>query len=212
MFKNRVQAATKLAKVLKPYSSQNAIVLAIPRGGLPLGVVVAGTLKLPLDVVLTKKIGHPYNREYAIGAVSLENVVLDNTVKNIPESYIAEEIRRIRNTLTERYAQYYSGRKPESVKGKTVIVIDDGIATGNTMLATAELLYKEKPEKVIIAVPVASPQAVQKLERSGYINKIICLEQPPDFYAVGACYEEFDEVTDTEAVKLLKMTNRIKDT
>ncbi|MBC9795795.1 phosphoribosyltransferase [Sinomicrobium weinanense] len=211
MFRDRIQAAIELTELLKPYQGQNAIILAIPRRGLPLGVVIARTLKLPLDVVLTKKISHPHNREYAIGAVSLSSVVLDDTVKKIPGSYIEGEVNSIRKILSERYRLYYPDHNPMSVRDRTAIVVDDGIATGNTMLATAELLFKEKTKKIIVAVPVASPQAIQKLEKSPYINKIICLEQPVNFYAVGAHYEVFDQVTDEEAVKLLKMANRTEN-
>ncbi|AKA34273.1 phosphoribosyltransferase [Flagellimonas lutaonensis] len=210
MFKDRTDAALQLAEKLSPYKSHkgNIVVLAIPRGGLPLGAIVAKALDAPLDVALSKKLGHPYNREYAIGAVSLENVVLNEAV-GVTKSYIVEESERVRKKLRKRHDQYYKNRFPRDLKGKTVIIVDDGIATGNTIKVTAQLVHGQKPKKTVVAIPVAPPSAVKNLEDSEYIDEVVCLNTPRNFHAVGQYYEEFGQVSDTEAMQLLEEANRI---
>lgn len=208
MFKDRTQAAVQLAKKLKPYRSEDTVILAIPRGGLPLGAVVAKALDAPLDVALSKKIGHPYNREYAIGAVSLENVMLNKAV-GVTKSYITDETERIREKLRKRHEQYYKNRSPEDLTNKTVIIVDDGIATGNTIKVTAQLVKDKNPKKTVVAVPVASRLAVRNLRDSEDIDEVVCLRTPFNFHAVGQFYEEFEQVTDAQAIALLEATNGI---
>lgn len=209
MFQDRTDAGIQLAEKLTFYKDQDVVVLAIPRGGLPLGAIVAKALNAPLDVALIKKIGHPYNKEYAIGAVSLESVITSDTV-NIPKTYIEEETNRIRDLLKKRYEQYYKEGKPHDLKDKVVLIVDDGIATGNTLLATVELIYKQKPKAIVVAIPVAPPSSLKKLEDSPFVNEVICLETPYNFMAVGQFYEEFDAVSDQEAIKILQETNKKK--
>jgi len=199
----------QLAEKLTSYKDRNVVVLAIPRGGLPLGAIVAKALNAPLDVALIKKIGHPNNKEYAIGAVSLEGVITSDTV-NIPKRYIEEETSRIRDLLTQRYKQYYKEGKPHGLKDKVAIIVDDGIATGNTLLATVELIHKQNPKAIVIAIPVAPPSSLNKLEDSPQINEVICLETPYNFMSVGQFYEEFDAVSDQEAIEILQETNKKK--
>lgn len=206
MFQDRTDAGIQLAEKLTFFKDQDVVVLSIPRGGLPLGAIVAKVLNAPLDVALIKKIGHPSNKEYAIGAVSLESLITSDTV-NISKSYIEEETKKIRELLTKRYKQYYKKGKPHDLKDKVVIVVDDGIATGNTLLATVELVYKQKPRSIVVAIPVAPPSSLNKLEDSPYVNEVICLETPYNFMAVGQFYEEFDAVSDEEAIQILQETN-----
>ncbi|MGB5780444.1 MAG: phosphoribosyltransferase family protein [Eudoraea sp.] len=206
MFKDRIDAGIQLANKLLPFKDKEVVVLAIPRGGLPIGAIVAKALQAPLDVALSKKIGHPYNREYAIGAVSLENIIL-NDVSGIHKNYIAEETERIREKLKKRHQQYYQNRQPEELKDKVVIIIDDGIATGNTIRVTAEMVRTQKPKKVIVAIPVAPPSAVKSLEDSPHIDQVICLQTPSDFMAVGQFYDFFNQVSDEEAIQLLEECN-----
>ncbi|MGB5553660.1 MAG: phosphoribosyltransferase family protein [Flavobacteriaceae bacterium] len=207
MFKDRIDAGTQLAEKLLPYQdNKEVVILAVPRGGLPLGAIIAKTLNVPLDVVLSKKIGHPFNREYAIGAVSLENVILSNAL-GVTKNYIDEETKRIREKLKKRYDQYYKVRFPKEVKNKIVIIVDDGIATGNTIKATAELVYAQAPKKTIVAIPVAPRSAINNLEKSPFIDEVICLNTPPNFHAVGQFYEEFDQVTDEEGMQMLEESN-----
>jgi predicted phosphoribosyltransferase len=209
MFQDRTDAGIQLAEKLAFYQDQDVVVLAIPRGGLPLGAIVAKALNAPLDVALIKKIGHPNNKEYAIGAVSLESVITSDTV-NIPKRYIEEETSQIRDLLTLRYKQYYKEGKPHDLKDKVVIIVDDGIATGNTLLATVELIHKHKPKAIVVAIPVAPPSSLKILEDSPHVNEVICLETPYNFMAVGQFYEEFDAVSDQEAIKILQETNKNK--
>jgi len=209
MFQDRTDAGIQLAEKLTFYKDQDVVVLAIPRGGLPLGAIVARVLNAPLDVALIKKIGHPNNKEYAIGAVSLESVIISDTA-NIPKRYFEEETNLIRDLLTQRYKQYYKDGKPHDLKDKVVIIVDDGIATGNTLLATVELVHKHKPRSIVIAIPVAPPSSLNKLEESPHINEVICLETPYNFMAVGQFYEEFDAVSDQDAIKILQETNQKK--
>lgn len=207
MFRDRIEAAELLVKKLIHLKDKNVVVLAIPRGGLPLGSVISKELNVPLDIVLTKKIGHPTNKEYAIGAVSLKNSVLGYGSESVSEEYLISEIDSVRETLKKRLQKFYVNVSPQNLKGKTVIIVDDGIATGNTILVTIELVQNENPAKIIVAVPVAPPSAIQKLKRSPYLDEVICLEQPNDFNAVGNHYDDFNQVSDNEAIYLLEEAN-----
>ncbi|MGB5275266.1 MAG: phosphoribosyltransferase family protein, partial [Flavobacteriaceae bacterium] len=199
MFRDRIDAGIQLADKLAEYKNQKVVVLAIPRGGLPIGAIVAKALKAPLDVALSKKIGHPYHKEYAIGAVSMEDMVLTDS-KGISKEYLEEETARIRKKLRAREAQYYQNRKPWPLKGKTVIIIDDGIATGNTLLVTVDLVSHQNPDKIIVAIPVAPESGILKLKGNPNIDEVICLEVPHHFQAVGQFYEAFEQVSDKEAI------------
>ena len=206
MFYDRIDAGIQLAGRLSHFKNQDVVVLAIPRGGLPLGSIVAKSLDAPLDVALSKKIGSPFNKEYAIGAVSLENIVLSDADR-VNKSYIDEETKRIRKKLKERHDQYYKNRSPENLKDKIVIIVDDGIATGNTILVTVELVSMQKPAKIVVAIPVAPPSAITKLKDSPLVNEVVCLQTPYDFRAVGQFYQEFYQVSDEEAIQLLEETD-----
>lgn len=201
MFENRNQAATLLLPKLLTLKSEQGVVLAIPRGGIPLGRIIADGLQWPLEPLLIKKIGHPENEEFAIGAVSLENVQIDPQYSSVLSDYIREEARRLRAVLTERNKRFMNGKKPADIKGKTVVLVDDGIATGRTMLAGIALLREKSPSKIIVAVPVASRQAAAQI--SAIADKLICLEKPDDFFGVGQFYQEFPQVDDAEVKQLL---------
>jgi len=202
MFSDRIDAGLKLSEALSKYKGEDVVVIAIPRGGLPVAAVVAKALEAPLDVALSKKIGHPHHKEYAIGAVSLENRVLSD-VTHISKSYLEEETERIREKLRERQKQYYQDRSPSSLTGKTVILVDDGVATGNTIMVTAELVQLQKPAKTIAAIPVAPPSAVEMMHDAPDIDEVVCLLKPHHFFAVGQFYERFGQVSDNEAIALL---------
>jgi putative phosphoribosyl transferase len=209
MFEDRNDAGTQLAKKLTKFKEENVVVLAIPRGGLPVGAQVAKSLQAPLDVVLTKKIGYPTNKEYAIGAVSLESIVLTNAM-GIEKGYIDQETARIRKTLRDRHNQYYKHQSPVNLKNKTVIIVDDGVATGNTLLATIELVYKQKPSKILIAIPVAPASAIYKISNTENVDEVICILIPDNFRAVGQFYKNFEQVTDQKAIQILEKTNSKK--
>ena len=195
MFYDRLEAGSLLADQLKKFKGHPGIVLAVPRGGVPVAYVVARELGLPLEVVLTKKIGHPLNKEYAIGAVSLSDYFIIPH-EDVPESYIPEEVERVRQKLRDMYNKFMGDTETLSLENKLVIVVDDGIATGNTMIATVNLLKKSKPAKLVIAVPVASHQSVTALKKM--VDEVIVLHIPEEFYGVGAFYEDFGQVSDEE--------------
>ncbi len=209
-FKDRFDAAERLSKELEKYrNNKDAVILAIPRGGLQIGNVLAKRLNLRLDVVLTKKIGYPGNPEFAIGAVSLKGEVIDKDfVKTgeVSQKYIGDEVKRIREKLKERYKMYAGKEKPVNLKDKIVIITDDGIATGKTMLATIDLIKKDKPKKIIVAIPVGPEDTIEMLKK--YADEVICLYIPESFFAIGEFYRYFPQVEDEEAIKLLKEANK----
>lgn len=201
MFSNRIAAGYKLVPRLEQYRQQEGIVLAVPRGGVPVAYVVAKELCLPLSLVLTKKIGHPKNEEYAIGAASLtDSFVIPHA--DVSPDYITAAITRIRARLKEMYRIYLGDRQPVPISGKTVIVIDDGIATGNTLLATVKMLRKEQPARIVVAAPVASKEAFLKLSKEA--DEVIVLHIPEIFRGVGAFYEDFNQVTDQQVIHYLQ--------
>ena len=198
-FRNRGEAARELAERLQHYKGTNSVVLAIPRGGVAIGCVVARELGLPLDIVLSKKIGHPDNPEYAIGSVTLQGMLLGTA--NVPTEYIIEETKRIRELLHKRYSMYMGNKQPISLAGKNVILVDDGIATGNTLLSTIDAIREQGPAGIVVGVPVASPDALESVEEKA--DETVCLLAPGYFFAVGQFYEEFHQLTDTEVIRLL---------
>lgn len=206
MFRDRRDAADRLARELKGYRGlKDAVVLAVPRGGLPIGAVLARELGLPLDAVLTKKIPHPDEPEVAIGAVSAAGVTLDDALirrERITDGHIAREVARLRADLERRARLYRGGAAPARVAGKTVILTDDGAATGQTLLAAVGLLREEGAARIVVALPVASTEAADALTSAA--DETVCLAIPEPFMAIGAFYEDFSQVSDEEAVALLK--------
>jgi predicted phosphoribosyltransferase len=207
MFRDRIEAGILLAEKLGKYRNDKGIVLAVPRGGVPVAYAVARELNLPIELVLTKKIGHPANKEYAIGAASLTDYFIIPH-EGVNEDYIQRELVRIRSRLKEMHKKFMGDKEPESLQGKTIIVIDDGIATGNTLLGTVNVLRKSKPGKIVIAVPVASESAVKKL--SGEVDEVVAVLIPEIFYGVGAFYEDFEQVTDEEVMFYLDKLRELR--
>lgn len=201
-FENRKSAAVALIPHLEKFRNEQVIVLAIPRGGVPVGYEIARHFGWPLELVLTKKIGHPMNPEYAIGAVNLDGVLLDPAHSDVPASYIESETKRIRQQLRERARKFSGTRKPAELEGKTLILVDDGIATGFTVLASIALLRKTHPARVVVAVPVAPPSVVRKLDKTA--DEVIILTTPDDFFGVGQYYSDFTEVTDEDVAGYMK--------
>ncbi len=209
MFRDRSEAGMLLAQKLKKYKNMPGIVLAVPRGGVPVAYEVAKELGFPIEVILTKKIGHPGNKEYAIGAASLTDYFVIPH-ENVTQKYIEQELVRIRTRLKEMYLRFMGDKEPENLEGKTVIVIDDGIATGNTLLGTIQVLKKSNPGKIIIGVPVASESAVRKL--SIEVDEVVAVFIPEEFYGVGAFYEEFAQVSDEEVMFYLDKLRELRKT
>ncbi|MBL7963501.1 MAG: phosphoribosyltransferase [Flavobacteriales bacterium] len=199
-FIDRTEAGALLAKELEAYRSTDALVLAIPRGGVAVGHAVAIALDLPLDIVLAKKIGHPMNPEYAIGAVSPEAVSVEQ-LPDVPASYVEHEVTRIRAQMQERAHQYRGQRPPPRMKDRTLIVVDDGVATGHTLLAILGLLRKQQPARIVVAMPVVPASFVRKARI--HADEFVCLLAPHNFRAVGQFYEDFMPVENDEVVHLL---------
>ncbi|WGQ09858.1 phosphoribosyltransferase family protein [Pedobacter gandavensis] len=205
MFKDRTEAGQLLAERLKKYRNDPGIVLAVPRGGVPLAYFVAKELGYPLELILAKKIGHPTNKEYAIGAANLSDYFIIHP-GDVSEDYIQQELLVIRTRLKEMYKKFMGNKAPENIAGKTVIIIDDGMATGNTMLGTLKLIRKGQPGKIIIGVPVSSKEAVEKLSKE--VNEVVVLLTPEAFYGVGAFYEDFNQISDEEVTFYLSQLQK----
>lgn len=205
-FYDRVEAGLLLAEKLKAYSGKNAVILAIPKGGVPIGYQLSLVLKLPLDLALSKKIGHPYNKEFAIGSVSPDTVIMGET-GGVSQDYIDMEIIRIRQELQKQYRLFMGQKSPVSVKDKIVILADDGIATGNTVLATIAMLRKNKVSKIVVATPVIPQSTASRISLD--CDELVYISAPFHFPGVGAFYENFEQVTDEEVIQLLKEANKI---
>ena len=204
-FIDRLDAGEQLADKLNKYKNTPGIVLAIPRGGVPVGYVVARNLGLPLDLLLTKKIGHPSNKEYAIGAVSLTDryVVPHNDVS---QAYIEEETERVRARLLEMQQKFREGRPLTALKGQILIIVDDGIATGNTLMAAIGMLRRQEPARIVVAVPVAPRDSIQRLREVA--DEVVCVHIPGDFYGVGSFYDNFDQVSDETVLEFIDSYRR----
>lgn len=206
ILKDRIEAGLLLSDKLMKYQNSNTVILAIPRGGIPIGYEIAKKLNLPLDIILSKKIPHPLNKEFAIGAVSLDSMIIDEYL-NIPNHYINDEIIRLRELLQEKYKLYRNNRKSLDIKGKNVIIVDDGIATGNTLLASIDMLRKKNPERIIVAVPVIPYDRVKIFQQK--TDEFVYLIAPNNFRAVGQFYEQFNQVDDEEVIQILNKANSL---
>jgi putative phosphoribosyl transferase len=207
IYKNRYDAALKLIPLLKKHIDKNSVVLAVPRGGVPIGYYIAKNYNIPMELLLTKKIGHPSNSEVAIGAVSLEDQILDY-YPNISETYINTEIKRIRESLKQRNVKFMGNRKPIDLKDKTVIIVDDGIATGNTLLLAIQMIRKKNPKKIVVAVPVSPDDTADRIKNK--VEEFICPYITNDFIGVGGYYFDFSEVSDDEVIKFTNDLNNVK--
>lgn len=209
VFHDRVDAGKKLADKLSQYRSKDVVVLAIPRGGVVVGFEVAGDLGAPLSVIIPRKIGAPGNPELAVGAVTEEgDTYIDSTIVKslgVTQSYIDEVKQQEVEEIKRRMKTYLGDRQRPELKGKTVILVDDGIATGATMKATIRTVRRHDPAEVIVAVPVAPPEAIESLKE--LVDYVVCLETPSFFYAIGQFYREFDQVGDAEVIRLLRLAN-----
>lgn len=213
LFKDRFEAGKKLAeKLIKYKNNKDAVVLAIPRGGLQIGSVLSKELNVPLDVFVSKKITLPIDEELAIGAVSQDDTTeIDFEVASeygVSETYLKKEVEILKKLVKERYTLYTGKKKPDSLNGKIVILCDDGIATGYTIATAANAIKKQKPKKLIITVPVSSKDGIELVK--DFADEIVVLEIPEPFYAIGEFYEKFPQVEDEEAIELLKNQKKVK--
>ena len=201
MFHNREQAALRLIPRLEKFSGKPVVVLSIPRGGVPMGCIIAKHFGWEHGLLLTKKIGHPMNPEYAIGAVGGSMFFIDSKHTDVSQSYIENEVARIRASITERENRFLQGRKQPELRGKTVIVVDDGIATGLTMKLSVQMLREQQPELIVVAVPVAPPSSVKMIQQVA--DEMVVLHTTEDFSGVGQFFEDFSEVTDQDVIRNL---------
>jgi putative phosphoribosyl transferase len=206
IFSDRKQAGKMLASKLIDYA-ERSIVLAIPRGGVVVGYEIAHQLKVPLDVIVPRKVGAPFNPELAIGAVTEDGtMILDRKLVEylrVPESHIKEESERQRQEIKRRLKIYRGDTPFPSLRRLHVIVVDDGVATGATVRAALASIRKKKPTSVVLAVPVAPPSTLRELEKDADIA--VCLATPEPFYAIGQFYKNFDQTSDEEVKRLLKL-------
>ncbi|RQH02681.1 phosphoribosyltransferase [Natrarchaeobius oligotrophus] len=205
-FADRTDAGKRLGQALRERGIDADIVLAVPRGGLPLGRAVADALEAPLDVVVAKKIGAPGNPEYAVGAVASDGSAWRNeraiNGTRTDEGYFQER-REIEAENAHRKAERYRvGRPAPDLGGKTVVVVDDGVATGSTLRACLSKLERSDAERIVLAVPVGPPDTIADLEAQ--VDEVVCLETPAAFRGVGQFYADFGQVSDDEAMSYLE--------
>ncbi|MGH3443565.1 MAG: phosphoribosyltransferase [Nitriliruptorales bacterium] len=205
-FRDRADAGKRLSEALDRFEGHDAVVLGLPRGGVPVAFEVAERLGLPLDVVVVRKIGAPSNPEFGVGAVGEEGVVLLNRPTlgrlGLQEEDLRSSVEDEQAELERRLERYRRGRPAAEVKGRTALLVDDGVATGGSAKAAIEVLRERGAGKVVLAVPVGPPETIAELEQ--FADEVVCLEQPASFMAVGTWYRDFGQTRDEEVVALLE--------
>jgi predicted phosphoribosyltransferase len=204
-FTDRADAGRRLAAALSPLRQRDPVVLALPRGGVPIGYHVARALGAPLDVIVVRKLGAPGHEELAVGAIARGAVYVDWPIVRqlaVTQAYLDQVIGAEKEELERRERAYRGGRPAVPVKGRTVIVVDDGLATGATLRAALVAVRSEQPSSIVVAVPVGAPESVARLR--AVADDVVCLEMPPDFRAVSLSYEDFSPTSDAEVVECLE--------
>jgi putative phosphoribosyl transferase len=205
LFEDRSDAGQKLAEALQAYKGKDAVVYGIPRGGVIVANEIARSLEAPLDLVITRKIGHPLYPEYAIAAVGEGGQLSTNPreTEYVDKEWFEEEVRIQQEEAQRRRQLYMQDRKAFNAANKIAIIVDDGLATGLSMFAAIEDVRRRGPSRIIVAVPVAPTETVRKL--SLVANEVVALYTPEDFRAIGGFYKRFDQVTDAEVVQALSV-------
>ncbi|MEI8389741.1 MAG: phosphoribosyltransferase [bacterium] len=210
LFKNRQDGGRQLAEKLIKFKDENPIIIALPRGGVVTGYEVAKILKASLDVMITRKLGSPFQPELGIGAIAPNNVRILNLdairFLGISKDEMEEIIKRETVEMNRRIKLYRGNLPPLDLSGKTVIIVDDGLATGVTAGAAVLAVKQMIPEKIILAVPVSPQDTANKFREE--VDEFICLREPPDFFAVGQYYCDFEQVTDKEVISLLNLARK----
>ncbi len=204
-FHNRVDAGRRLAALLEKYKNQNAVIYALPRGGVPVAMEVARVLNCPLDLIIVRKIGHPMNPEYALGAVAEDGflVVNEEELARVDPKWFEAEMEKQQQEAKRRRELYLQGRKPITAAGKIAIIVDDGIATGSTMRVAVGKVKREKPAKIVVAVAVSPKDTAQRFAKE--VDELVAVTIPEIFWgAIGYYYDDFSQVSDEEVMTLLK--------
>lgn len=206
LFADRREAGECLAQRLLGYTGQNLLVLGIPRGGVAVAAPVAKRLAAPLDVVVPRKIPAPHNEELAVGAVAEDGTLyVDDTLVaylGVTEDYLRRQVSRQVEEIKRRTQLYRGSKPPREVHDRLIVLVDDGVATGYTILAALRYLRRQKPRQLVLAVPVASPEIILKLREEA--DKVVVVSTPEPFYAVGQFYRDFGQTTDAEVTELLE--------
>lgn len=210
-FEDRNDAGKRLVALLGEYkSAEDAVVLGLPRGGVVVAMEVALALDLPLDVWVTRKIGAPFNPELAIGSVDSDGKLLldENAARlyEISDRYIREELENQTEEIKRRYESYRGTEHPPDISGKTVLVVDDGVATGYTMMAALQSIRHNEAGRVICAIPVASPRIISTLKELA--DEVVCISSPSYFGAVGEFYRNFQQVSDDQVKECMERVSR----
>jgi|SRR5579872_6267111 len=210
-FKNRIDAGRLLAQALIKYKGSDVVVYAVPRGGVVTAVEIARILRAPLDLIIVRKIGHPFQPEYAIGAVAEDGHTVRNekVMESVDKNWLKNEIEAQRQEAKRRREKYLRGRKDIPVEGKTAILIDDGIATGLTIRLAVKELKHRNPKKIVVAVPVSAKATADKIKQE--VDEFVALDMPGEsefLGAVGSYYDEFFPVEDAEVIALVRSYDR----
>lgn len=203
-FQDRTDAGRQLAAaVAERVDVDGVTVLGLPRGGVPVAAAVAEELGAPLDVLLVRKVGHPHHREFAIGAVAEGGVEVrsSDTAARMAEAEVDQAVELAQSELADRASRYRGVRTAAPVEGRTVVVVDDGVATGSTARVALMALRERSPRRLVLAVPVASPRGIETLQ--DVVDEVVCLHAPRGFRAVGQFYRDFSATTDDEVRRLL---------
>lgn len=213
-YADRAEGGRSLAQALRAYAHRpDVVVLALPRGGLPVGLEVARALDAPLDVLVVRKLGVPGHEELAMGAIASGGIrVVDRTILDeldISEEALARATQEQSGELARREQLYRGRRPPLDLAGKIVVVVDDGLATGSTMRAAVAALRAQKPKRLVVAVPVGSSAARDLLSEEA--DEVVCLATPEPFFAVGTWYEDFSQTTDEDVSRILSEAERLHE-
>jgi putative phosphoribosyl transferase len=204
LFQDRAEATRQLIDQIPQSDPSKTLVLGIPRGGVPMAAQLANTLHLPMDILLVRKLSPPDNPEYAIGAVSLNSAWIEE--KNfLSEADLNRSIESARDVLKERNQKYRQNKEFPSLTDKTILLIDDGIATGRTLMHAIQIVRQQHPQAIWVAVPVSSKEAAKRIYP--LVERFICLHQPAPFYGLSRFYRSFPEVTDDEVMRTLTSAN-----